>query len=262
MTIANGVNITKEYALLAASELRYDPRVQRDAKPVKIETFSKKFDPMKLGTIIVAQRSEGGHWVIDGQHRSMAAQRAGYDGKIPAIVYSGLSLADEAEMFLAHNADSTNVNAVDNFKAAVTAGRPAEKECSEILSARGWRVRSGGMTGCLSAIQSVLKVHNEGGAAVIGRTIDAITNAWGHQVAGVNSSVVGGMGLVFAERGDDIEDKSLSAALEKVTPEMLLAQGRARKDALGGGVRTHVADAILTHYNKGRRSTKIKLVSK
>jgi hypothetical protein len=82
--------------------------------------------------LIVARRNDGGHYVVDGQHRLAAAKLRGDIFQLPCVVASYASMADEAASFVALNQQRRPLGALDLFKAALAAG---DTEAMSIMKA-------------------------------------------------------------------------------------------------------------------------------
>lgn len=143
---------------LPLSSLLIDPRVQRAWNQSWSATIARDFDPGKLGVIHVSLRKDGNHYIIDGQHRAKAAELwlgADCNGqKVECRVYEGLSLAEEAELFVALNT-AKKVGAIAKYP-----GGPA----SLVGTARGMREITGSTVG--RAVAEVIVEHYNKGRRV------------------------------------------------------------------------------------------------
>ena len=89
-------------AVLKVGELTVDPVVQRTrlSEP-KVRKIFANFNPDALGVITVSLRKDLTYVVLDGMHRVEAVRRlTDNTGTMAAHVLEGLSLAEEAEIFL------------------------------------------------------------------------------------------------------------------------------------------------------------------
>lgn len=82
--------------------------------------------------LFVARRSNGGLFVVDGQHRLAAARLRGDIWQLPCVVREFASAAGEAASFVALNQERRPLTKLDLFKAAIAAG---DQEAKVILAA-------------------------------------------------------------------------------------------------------------------------------
>src|SRR3954470_15881352 len=86
-------------------ELVTDQTVQRSLDMRRVNEIVRTFHVEAVGTWTISEREDGTKHTIDGQHRTAALKVKGYDDdyEVPALLYTGLSRADEARMFREHN---------------------------------------------------------------------------------------------------------------------------------------------------------------
>lgn len=82
--------------------------------------------------LYVARRTDGGLYVVDGQHRLAAARLRGDVWQLPCVVREFASAAEEAASFVALNQERRPLTKLDLFKAAITAG---DQEAGVIVDA-------------------------------------------------------------------------------------------------------------------------------
>lgn len=94
---------------------------QRSANHNKVLELSRNWSWIACGTISVAER-DGGLWVMDGQHRVLAALKRKDIQELPCVVFKTDDVAEEARGFLNANTNRKAMSAVAKHKAAVIAG--------------------------------------------------------------------------------------------------------------------------------------------
>lgn len=251
---------------LALSSISSDHRV--NTRPVDTGWVDRKvregFEPDRIGVPIVSRRSDGTCVWLDGQHRGELIRRAGWsDQKIQCRVFTGLTLAQEANLFLGHN-DNRQVKTVYKFLARVTAGNPDAVGITAIATSTGWTISdtSGGKN--ITAVRSLERIfHGDQGRDATmppGRalqfTLRVVAEAWGYRPEAVNGDVLVGVGAVFNRFGNDIELPALVKKLAEYPggPSGLLGKARGARDFQGGTVAHCVSDAVVRAYNTRRRN--------
>lgn len=227
------MSIQSNFTYIDQSTLTTDLRVQRPLDSRRVNELAKSYNPERLGTVIISDREDGTKVVIDGQTRLAAKQKVGDDGLVHAQVYTGLTVEQEASMFLDYN-NSKPVSAIDKFLVRVTEGDPVANDITQIAANHGWQVKPGSGDGHIQAVNALERAYTRGGGAgpvVVDRLLDAITQAWGHDKAGANASLISGLAeLILRYHHNVIQDK-LIRELQATTPRTLLGRARGMKEA-------------------------------
>jgi hypothetical protein len=104
---------------IAVDDIKVDLAVQRAIVPARLRKLVGQFDPILLGELLVSERPTG-LYVLDGQHRLRAAAESEVT-TVTCEVFTGLSQADEARLFMGRN-DRAGVARVDRDRNLATAG--------------------------------------------------------------------------------------------------------------------------------------------
>lgn len=99
--------------------LNVDSRYQRNFIENKVKTLAANWSWVACGVIVVAKRPDGTYWVMDGQHRVVAAKRRADIMQLPCIVFSTADVKQEANGFLNANTGRKPVSSLDKFRASV-----------------------------------------------------------------------------------------------------------------------------------------------
>ena len=97
--------------------LEIAPEYQRSVSPKLVRTIGQSWDWHAAGALIVNKRDDR-YFVVDGQHRYIAAQGIDDINRLPCIIHQDLSIEQEARLFYIYNSDRKNVTAFDRFRAA------------------------------------------------------------------------------------------------------------------------------------------------
>src|SRR5699024_4549653 len=89
---------------LPISALRVD-KYQKKVRKRVVDEIVNNFNPAAVGVIHVSQREDGSLWIFDGQHRTEALSRLGFE-YVDCLVFSGLTPEQEASGFIGHHAVS------------------------------------------------------------------------------------------------------------------------------------------------------------
>lgn len=244
--------------MIDVKDLTIDPRAQRELNDAHADKIAARFDIRMFGCAVISSR-DGERYILDAQHRIAAAKSAGFRGKVPALVHEGLSIAEEAGLFLALN-NKKALHPVDKFTARVTAGEALAVEIDKVMGSVGFGIApaSGKKTNnrAVQAVSTVESAYKRHGGRVLAGAFMVIAHSWpslpkeavsGRIIAAVASSI---SPVVGADESKMIEQ------LAKVSPGQIMANAdyavSANRDA---AVRKSEADidAVLRAYNKGSK---------
>jgi len=121
---------SKGFEELFAADLRVDRDVQRAFDNRHAAKLEADWDNRFIGTLIVSRRPNGDLYTIDGQHRVVVALRKDPVAIMDCEVYEGLSVVEEALMFLHYNRNRKAPNAFDHYKIGLVAQLPTEVRMS------------------------------------------------------------------------------------------------------------------------------------
>jgi hypothetical protein len=146
---------------VAKASLQVDSTYQRALNELKRRRIASNFNWAAFGVLIVARRTDGSLWVIDGQHRLMAAQSRSDVQQVPVIIFEfGGNVKDEATDFLIANKDRKPLTGVDSFKAMVVSGDPIALEVQGMVHGAGRIVSDSSITGpkvrCVKAMYNCM----------------------------------------------------------------------------------------------------------
>lgn len=133
-------SVPGEFRLINKRLLNVNREVyQRDAYQTKCLEMASNWSWISCGALVVAER-EGKYWVVDGQHRKLAADRRSDITDLPCMVFSVRDVKDEARAFLSTNTNRKAVTALGKFRALVAAGDDAAIKVQEAINAANLRI--------------------------------------------------------------------------------------------------------------------------
>ena len=114
---------TKGFEELFAVDLRVDIDVQRTTDHAWLDKLESTWDPKKVGIIMISRRRNGECYIINGQHRVVVSLRKDPAAIMDCEVFEGLSVEEEADLFLDYNTHQKPINVYDRYRIALKAGR-------------------------------------------------------------------------------------------------------------------------------------------
>lgn len=254
--------MTSKYRKIALDQLSIDPRVQRTegVEARRATAIAANFDPDALGTITVSERADGTLIVLDGMTRTAGARQHGYQGTIPAMVFTGLTIEEEGHLFLALNATKTP-SALSKFLVRVVIGEPEATEMNSIIGSHGWEM---GPTspGMVSAATAVERVYRNGGGTlpdgchpdVLDQVMEIITAAWEHDEKATQGAMLLAVAQLVGRFGPSIDTKKMVSEMQATRPGVLIGKARVLCDVQGGSVPGALAKILAGMHNRKRRT--------
>lgn len=247
---------------LHAKEFSVDPKVQRQLNQGRAEEMAEDFQPEALGLLVASERADGHTYVVDGQHRMVAARLANYDGLLATRLFTGLTLQEEATLFLALNKGRA-IQPIDKFKARVTQGEPQACSINKVLKAYDLHVdwANNQSLNVISAIGTLEKVYAGCGVRdgdehpdLVDKVVRTLQRAYGKQSdrATYSRAMLEGLGFFIATFGKRIDHDRLVYVLQGTVPRQIVAQTRTLRDAKvtrAGSLGQNAAEVIHRLYN-------------
>jgi Uri superfamily endonuclease len=240
-------------------DFKVSPVAQREQRPHWVDYLIANMDLEQLGIITVNIRKPSGEaYIIDGAHRILALVKGfGWgDQQVQCQVYEGLSEAEEADVFLKLN-KQLSVNAFDNYRVAVTAGRDVECSIDQIVRQAGLRVARGKADDAVACVGTLQRIYTQHGPSALAKTLRIVRDAYGQP--GYQAIILGGIGQLVARYNGDLNTERLVTKLATATAGVSGLRGRAAvaQKQFGGTREACVAAAAVDIYNtpggKGKR---------
>lgn len=238
---------------LKVSECVVDPRVQRVLDPRRVRAIAGDFDPDSVGVVTVSRRDNGTYVVVDGQHRLAAMRTLGFeDQEVQAQVYSGLTLAQEAQLFRKLN-NTQSVPLMDKFRVSLTEGDPVSVAMMAILDRHD--IVLGSAPEHFSAVAVGRRLYGLG-SHVFETALVVVRAAWGAGRFAMDGRIIEGVGMVVHRYGEALAIGELVDRLKIFPggPGALIGQARGLRDVLSVKLAEAMAETIVGVYNR-KRST-------
>lgn len=257
-----------ELLFLSIDDLTIDPNIQRGEEPGEIASIVENFNPAALGTLTAAARETRrgpklvqSYSLLDGQQRRAALAilrtKGVYDQKVAVLVHHGLSIEEQAELFLLLNY-RRSVGAMQRFKARLTAGEAKARAIKRILD--DLQISFGNPPRGFMAIGRADDIFEEvNGPERLRWALTMIRDIYDedHKGGCYDGRVMVAFGLLhrhFVMRGA-LDEQWLTKKLMSHSPVVnkLIGMGRMRKDVNGGDISYNIAMALVKIYNESKR---------
>jgi hypothetical protein len=229
-----------------------------------VDRIIRKFDPALVGTLCASERSKTKFALIDGQTRAKAMERLGMRDA-PCIVYEGLTLEQEAELFSKFQTERRGMTSASRFKAQVIAGNEIATAINDIVEGLGFTIdHNSSEPGALRAVAALEYAYRgasgqRNSAAkrpeLLATVLEVIRGAW-PKVPDTAKSALMIRGLAFfLNTVEDVQQERLTTKLSKITPSDLAKRAEMLREGHGGmsgKSPAYLAEAIEAQYRKGR----------
>jgi hypothetical protein len=243
-----------EYIWTTVGKVRVIPEENRTIKAPWVANLSANWDPLKQGSLYLSDRGDGlPPFVMIGQHRTLAARnKFGPNYYFHAILYRGLTRAEEREIWLGHDDETRGASSLDKFRMKYEAGRPEAVDITKILEAHDMSMGNGHGSRAVRCPEAVAQAFRRG---TLDRLLGICEQAWPTQLdRALQFALVSGLSL-FLVRFPDADVPGFVKRLAKETPDSLVAMGHAQTYA--ASVAAGVSAVLVEIYNKGRRSGRL-----
>jgi len=240
-----------EFRLIHKRDLVISDEYQRDAMQGKVSEISAAWSWIACGAITVGDR-DGKLWVIDGQHRVLAARRRSDIENLPCIVFVTWSVREEAVGFLDVNAGRKAVSARGKFKARIAAGDNVAVSTEALLRDLGLEIRSTPHSPnhlkCIDWVLRRVEQNEDQARRVLGLARDLCAR----DEVPIPSKLLDGLYYIDERLG--LDNKNLCLRIRKIGADRLVVGAtKAASFYSKGGARVY-AQGMMEEINKGMRN--------
>ena len=242
---------------------------ERPVSQARVEHILAHWHLPAVGTLYLSQRRPNTardpvmYAILDGRHRVAAAEKKGI-AALPALIYTDLSYAEEAELYVQF-ATVNQQGALDRFRARLEAGDPAALHLKELVETETpmklpLNMILGGSGGYLNAVFTVERISHDFGLNILVETFRVIKEVWGNLDRAWSARFLLGVSsfLIRYEAYRGYDRARLISQLQQLTPESLIARAHLLASTTGRhDARSSLGMAILEHYNNQLRANQL-----
>lgn len=205
---------------------------------------------------VTLSKRNGKFWIIDGQHTvaALKMRNGGNDLPVECLVYNGLTVKDEANLFLLLNDSKYSKPVTSVAKAAAKYGSLHDEEICDIVDAakragitvefrHGGRMVNG-TTNSISALTSAWK--RLGGEPRFGHMLMTLAAAWGGDPETLKGRFISGMVEFMVKFDQRFDNARLTRKLREVPPADISREAKLNS----GNTGVKYAKVFTALYNK------------
>src|SRR5512139_3011106 len=155
-------NAPGQFLMIPKTELEVDPAYQRNRiNQRRVDALSRAWDWIACGCLVVALRDDNKWFVMDGQHRKLAADQRSDIRELPCLVFETTSRREEALGFLAINQGRVGVGSLDRYRAQLLSGDTIATAVEAMLKSTGHRAGDKASARTVSCVQCLYNLAQE-----------------------------------------------------------------------------------------------------
>lgn len=218
----------------------------------RAKSIAKDFNSHKLGVLTVSFR-DGHYFVVDGQHRLVAAKMVGFKD-LMCMILEGLTYEDEALLFATQDDKVKNVMINHKFSALIEAKNPTALKIKSIVESAGLELsfrgyKSNNQIIAIATIQTIFKQYGEFG---LYKVCKLIKDTWNGKPLSLDKNIINGVYFFIKTYETDMDDKMFVKKLTEVEPLVIIREGKSDITYKGGSIR--FAKVVWKYYNHGLRN--------
>lgn len=219
------------------TKLFIDARYQRPLDENRVLRMATNYDEHMFAPLEVSARPDGVFAVFDGQHRKSLVDLLEHT-TVPCRVHRGLTLEQEAALFVSLQQSRKNVSAVSRHTASLVAGNEQAKDIDRIVRKNGYTISDGQTTNSIKAATNVYMVYRSYGAGHLDFTLSLIRELWVGQRNANHGNFITGVAKFLHHYGHKI-DSTKKNLLKEHSPVWYISEsgmagmsGKGRSDLM------------------------------
>jgi Family of unknown function (DUF6551) len=219
------------------------------AKKIAADFDTDKFDP----PVITLPNGQGHYHCVEGQHRVGAVRIAfGENEVLRCRQVNASDPARAAEIFLGINSGRKPVKPVEQFLVAVTAKREPQVTINRLINRMNYRVSAAKSDYCISAVNSLIKIHTRQGMDVLTATLMMLDKSWHGDATAFQGDILMGYAVFINEFGPHMSTTRLIEIIPQVfTPNQLLTSGKFYAEQHKVTLVEGMSEVLRSKYNRG-----------
>lgn len=250
---------------LPVSLIEIDMTYNRSLSPTKVKAIKQHFNPLAAGVLIVNLRNDGQYFSMDGQHRLKAMKELDVE-QVECKVARGLTMEQEAEIYIYCNTVRKNPEALDTFRANLVKKDPISIAINSVVEKCGLSIQfhpQGGNPSRLRppsaiwAIDCLVEIYRRGQEELLEYLLTLAKRTWpGDGDAFKANTLLGLMVFHLKYKGRYTRDEFI-AKISLNDLKVLYRRAQYHAENGGGSLRSTFARALQEAYDKGRRNRRL-----
>ena len=254
----------KIFLEIPVSLLKVDTDMYQRTLQRHVRVIARNWNDDKCDPLMVNYRSDGFFYVIDGQHRLEAAKMRGIESLV-CIVFVGLSIKEEADLFTEQNEGTKKLSPFDTFKANLCRGNETDVLINNICHKYGIEVKRENRVRTLKSVTVARKIVQSGGKESLEWIFSMFKKSgWDNFKETYTADLIYGMYTTKVNNTECLKtaEKALVNFFIKSSPREVAALGNSEYPQYGRQVRINmILDEIIREGTKQSSNRKIKSIA-
>lgn len=250
--------------LLPVDTIQVDMTYQRTLAPNKVKAMSTKFSKVAAGVLTVSLRENGQFFIIDGQHRLEAMKKCGVM-LAECKVIQGLSIKEEAEIYIDCNTVRKNPIALDTFRARLVTNDPIAESIKGVVEKCGLEIQfsyTGGGQGkrmphSIWAVEAMGAIYRRGKEKLLEDVLSLTVASWPDEGDALKGSTLLGVMIFHLKYQGKYSRDEFIAKMHITEFKSLYRRAQYHAESNGGAIQTAFAKALQEAYDKGKKSRRL-----
>jgi hypothetical protein len=234
-----------ELSMVNKNLLSIDPTYQRKASHTRIAKLAREWSWAGCGVITISRRNNT-LYVVDGQHRVMAAMKRSDITHLPAIIFENDAVKAEAQAFIDSNVNRGSLKMIEKFNALLRAGDKHAEMVQNLLDAHDISLGKSKNRNTNSAARLMKNVAKDLEKTKIVFDLACRICNYGF----ISEFILGGLWVLGYKLKTDLTDPILQKRLVSVGQERLEQSAKRAAAFFTKGGEAVWADGILQEINK------------
>ena len=154
-------NAPGEFLMIPKADLEVDHGYQRNkVSQRRVDELCRTWDWIACGCLVVSLRDDNKWYVLDGQHRKLAADQRSDIHELPCLVFETSGRREEAIGFLSINQGRVGVAGLDRYKAQLLSGDNTAQALDALLHRTGHKfghTAAGKTVSCVMCLYALMQ---------------------------------------------------------------------------------------------------------
>lgn len=178
MLIKNAVKSgNKIFSDLPLTSLKVDSKMYQRPIQRHVKSIAQNWKDDKCDPLLVNYREDGFFYIIDGQHRYESAKMRGMESLVCSVLV-GLSIKEEADLFVEQNNDTKKLSPYDTFKANLCRKDARDLAIAKVCENYGIQVVKSNKPKTLKSVTAARRIVSTGSQNYDPETLDSAPLEW------------------------------------------------------------------------------------
>ena len=244
------------------TSLYVDHNYQRPLTESRVSKICAAFVPQYMDPLKVCKRSDGGYFVIDGQHRLAVLRRIGQT-MAPCLISATNETFDEVECFLIGNTSRTALKPTDIFRAKYYQDDVTTIAIEKMLNAYGYTLLASQSKSIedrlrlLRCTEAVTSIYREKGPVVCDRLFRLTSRIWHGELGQLERDLLVGISIFLALYPSAFTDDEFVRKIGMFTINDVLQRGHTWAGTKRCSFKSGIAYAMFVLFNDSRRTHRL-----